>query len=233
VTGAPPADGVLRTLEAIADPAHTALAIVDMCNDFVHPDGKTAQRAGREVEHALAVIPRMQELLAAARAAGVLVVHCQHTTLPDGRSASGPWLEARSRATWSVPDIGVEGTWGQQILDELAPVASDVIVKKHRYGGFQGTNLDLVLRSTGRRTLVCCGVSTNVCVETTAREAFARDYYVVIPGDACASWDMALHEASLATARHRYATVCATDELTGLWSPAQATSTTTQGRQLA
>lgn len=217
-------DGVLRTLAAMAEPRHTALAIVDMCNDFVHPDGKTAQRAGRPVEHALAVIPRMQELLAAARAAGVLVVHCQHTTLPDGRSASGPWLEARSRATYSVPDIGVDGTWGQQILDELAPIPSDVVIKKFRYGGFTGTNLDLVLRSSGCRTVVCCGVSTNVCVETTAREAFSRDYYVVIPGDACASWDMTLHEATLASAQHRYATVCATADLAGLWSPASTTA---------
>jgi nicotinamidase-related amidase len=217
-------DAVLRTLADKVRPEHTALLIVDMCNDFVHPDGKTAQRAGRAVRHAQAVIPRMRELLAAARAAGVLVVHCQHTTLPDGRSASGPWLDARSRAAYSVLDIGLDGTWGQQILDELAPVPSDVIVKKYRYGGFTGTNLDIVLCSTGRRTVVCCGVSTNVCVETTAREAFSRDYYVVIPEDACASWDMALHAATLESARHRYGTVCATADLTELWGAASTTT---------
>lgn len=210
---------VLRTLDEKARPEHTALLVVDMSNDFVHPDGKTAARAGRPVEHAQAVIPRMAALLDAARAAGVLVVHCQHTTMPDGRSASGPWLDARTRATYSVADVGLDGTWGQQIIDELEPAPTDAIVKKHRYSAFAGTSLDLVLRSRRRRTVVCCGVSTNVCVESTAREAFSLDYYVVLPGDACASWDRRLHEASLESARHRYATVCASEDLIGLWEP--------------
>ena len=208
---------MLSTLEQKVRPDRAALLLVDMCNDFVHPDGKTAQRAGRPVQHAAPAIPVMARLLSAARAAGVLVVHCQHTTLPGGASASGPWLDARTRATFSVPDIGVAGTWGQEIIAPLAPVASDVVVQKYRYGAFAGTNLDLVLRSAGRETVVCCGVSTNVCVESTAREAFALDYYVVLPEDACASWDMALHAATLESARHRYATVCDAAALEAQW----------------
>lgn len=223
---------MLKTLQEKVRPEHTALLLVDMCNDFVHPDGKTAQRAGRPVEHAAPAIPVMARLLESARSAGVLVVHCQHTTLPDGASASGPWLDARSRATFSVPDIGLAGTWGQEIIAELAPVDGDVVVQKYRYGAFGGTNLDLVLRSSGRRTVVCCGVSTNVCVESTAREAFALDYYVVLPQDACASWDMALHAATLQTAGHRYATVCDAAALEAQWAPATAgdpmTITTTE-----
>jgi ureidoacrylate peracid hydrolase len=97
------------------------------------------------------------------------------------------------------------------------PIESDVVVQKYRYSAFAGTNLDLVLRSAGVRTVVCAGVSTNVCVEATAREAFSADYYVVLPEDACGSWSPALHEAALETARHRYAVVCASDELIDLW----------------
>jgi nicotinamidase-related amidase len=208
---------VLATLAEKVQPRHTALVLVDMCNDFLSPQGKTAVRGGRSLEHAQRVIPVMRRLLDAARAAGVLVVHAQHTTLPDHRSDSGPWLDARSRATFSVTDLCVQGSWGQQIIDELAPIESDVVVQKYRYSAFAGTNLDLVLRSAGVRTVVCAGVSTNVCVEATAREAFSADYYVVLPEDACGSWSPALHEAALETARHRYAVVCASDELIDLW----------------
>jgi nicotinamidase-related amidase len=214
---------VLGRLEEKVVPGHTALLLIDMCNDFIHPEGKTATRGKRPLDHARRVIEPMQRLLAGARESGVLVVLVQHTTLPDHASDSGPWLDARTRATFSVTDICLDGTWGQQIIDELAPAEGDLVVKKYRYSGFAGTNLDLVLRSAGVRTVVCAGVSTNACVEATAREAFSSDYYVVLPEDACGSWSVELHEATLATARHRYGTVCRTEELLEIWQrPADA-----------
>ncbi|GAA1501906.1 cysteine hydrolase [Dactylosporangium maewongense] len=211
---------ILGTLAQKVQPAHTALVLVDMCNDFLDPRGKTATRGGRSLEHGRRVIPAMRRLLTAARAAGLLVVHAQHTTLPEHASDSGPWLDARSRATFSVTDLCVQGSWGQRIIDELTPEGDDVVVQKYRYSAFAGTNLDLLLRSAGTRTVICAGVSTNVCVEATAREAFSADYYVVLPEDACGSWSVPLHEATLETARHRYATVCTTDDLTALWRDA-------------
>jgi len=211
---------VLGTLAEKVDPGHTALVLVDMCNDFLDPRGKTATRGGRSLEHGRRVIPTMRRLLDAARQAGLLVVHAQHTTLPGHASDSGPWLDARSRATFSVTDLCVQGSWGQRIIDELAPDGDDVVVQKYRYSAFAGTNLDLLLRSAGVHTVVCAGVSTNVCVESTAREAFSADYYVVLPEDACGSWSVPLHEAALETARHRYATVCTTGELLDIWKDA-------------
>ena len=207
----------LSTLEGKARPDRAALLLIDMSNDFVHPEGKTAQRASRPLDHARSVIPTIQRLVQSARAAGVLVVHVQHTTLRDHASDSGPWLDARSRATYSVEDVCLEGTWGQAIIEELKPEATDVVVQKFRYSGFAGTNLDLVLRSHRREAVICAGVSTNVCVEATAREAFSHEYYVILPTDACASWDRALHDATLSTAGHRYATLCPTDELIEIW----------------
>ena len=208
---------VLSTLPAKVHPRHTALLLIDMCNDFLDPRGKTATRGGRSLEHARRVIPTMRTLVDAARQAGVLVVHAQHTTLPGNLSDSGPWLDARSRATYSVTDLCVKGSWGQQIIDELAPAATDVLVEKYRYSAFAGTNLDLLLRSNGIKTVICAGVSTNVCVEATAREAFSADYYIVIPEDACGSWSPELHNATLETARHRYAVVCESGELMTTW----------------
>jgi ureidoacrylate peracid hydrolase len=209
---------IRSTLAQMVVPKDTALVLVDMCNDFVDPRGKTATLANRPLDHARSVIPAQQRLLAAARAADVDVVHIIHSTLPDHGSDSGPWLEARSRATFSVPDICLEGSWGQEVIEELAPESGEQVVRKHRYSGFAGTDLDLILRSGGKSTVVIAGVSTNVCVESTARDAFSLDYYVVIPEDACASWSRELHQASIESAGHRYATVTAVDEIARLWA---------------
>jgi nicotinamidase-related amidase len=208
---------MLTALEQKVAPAHTALVVVDMSNDFVHPEGKTAVQAGRDTTASLAIIPAVQRLRDAAAGAGVRTIYVQHTTLRDHASDSGPWLEARSRATYSVPDICMEGTWGQQMLDELTPREGDLVVQKHRYSGFAGTNLDLLLRSHGIASVVLAGVSTNSCVEATAREAFSLDYYVVYAGDACASWDMDLHAATLRSADRRYASVADVADLADVW----------------
>jgi ureidoacrylate peracid hydrolase len=148
-----------------------------------------------------------------------MVVHIQHTTLLNGLSDSGPWLDARMQAIYSAVDVCMDGSWGQEIIQELQPADGEAVVKKFRYGAFAGTDLDLILRSAGIRTVVCCGASTNVCVEATAREAFALEYYVVLPRDACGSWSEALHDASLATAAQRYAAVTQVDDVVGVWTP--------------
>jgi nicotinamidase-related amidase len=206
-----------RTLAEKLAPRRCALAIVDMVNDFAHPQGKGALQGQRPLDHIRSIIPTIATLADAAREAGALVVHVQHTTLPDGLSSSGPWLDARLNAPYSAVEVCMAGTWGQEIVEELRPLTGDAVVQKHRYGAFIGTNLDQVLRSTAIETVVCCGASTNVCVEATAREAFAHDYYVVLPRDACASWDESLHEASLRTAASRYAAVCDAEEILGRW----------------
>jgi nicotinamidase-related amidase len=211
---------VRTSLEEKIEPAHTALIVVDMSNDLIDPAGKTATRAGRPIGHARRVIPVIQQLVTSAREAGALVVFIQHTTLLDHRSSSGPWLDARSRSTYSVEDLCVIGTWGHEIISELEPTNRDVVVPKFRYSGFAGTNLDLVLRSAGIETIVCAGVSTNVCVEATAREGFSLDYYVVFAADACGSWDTELHDATLRSAGHRYATVVDSRAITNVWNQA-------------
>ena len=208
---------ILSELSEKVAPAHTALLLIDMVNDFLDPGGKTAVLAGRPLDVGRAVIPTAQRLLAGARSAGLQVVHVQHTTLPDHASSSGPWLDARSRATYSVEDICLDGSWGQRVIDELEPLPGETLVKKFRYSGFVGSNLELVLRSAGCQTVICAGVSTNACVEATARDAFSLDHYVVYAGDACASWSTELHEATLASAEHRYASVADTDTLLDIW----------------
>ena len=212
-----PGVGVRSSLADKCSPSVAALVIVDMVNDFVHPRGLTATRSGRSVDAGRAAIEPIRRMSEAARTVGVPVVHVQHSTLPGGAGHSGPWLDARGRATYSSLDICLDGTWGQRVVDELEPRDGDAVVKKHRYSGFARTDLDRLLREGGTETIVVCGVSTNVCVESTARQGFDLDYYVVIPEDACASWNTRLHEATLETARHRYAVVCRSSEVISIW----------------
>jgi ureidoacrylate peracid hydrolase len=209
---------ILETLSEKVSPKHTALILVDTTNDFCSPEGKTKTVANRPIEHALSIIPNLQVLLQSAREAGLMICHIWHTTLPNNMSDSGPWLDARSRATYSIPDLCVDGSWGQQTVAELSPLPNEQIIKKCRYSAFVGTRLDQILRSNGIRTTVIAGVSTNVCVEATARDAFSCEYYVVMPEDCVAAWDFELHRATLETLRKRYGVTCASKQLVDLWT---------------
>ncbi|MEN2738706.1 isochorismatase family cysteine hydrolase [Microbacterium sp. X-17] len=214
----------LTTLAEKVSPEHCAVLVIDMQNDYLHPEGKARQEGGRELGPIAEMIPRQADLLRAARAAGVPVIYVLNTTLPDGASSSDVWLEARSRARYSGTDMCLEGTWGQEVITEVAPEPGDLEVRKYRYSGFVGTDLELVLRSLGRRSVLCVGTSTNVCVEATARDAFHREFYVTYAADACASWDMTLHDAALKTAETRYATVATVREIEEQWLvPARGT----------
>jgi ureidoacrylate peracid hydrolase len=208
---------VLTGLREKVNPWWTALLLVDMSNDLISPQGKAAVLAKRPMDHVDEVLPHIERLLAEARSAGVLIVHIQQTTLEHGLGLSGPWLDARAHATYGMLEFCMEGSWGQQTIDQLKPAAGEAVVQKYRYSGFVGTNLNQVLRSAERKTVIVCGVSTNVCVEATARDAFSHEYYVVWPRDASASWSRELHQAALESAGHRYASVCSIDELASIW----------------
>jgi nicotinamidase-related amidase len=216
-----PTPSILHTLADKVNPQNCAILVVDMQNDFLHPDGKARQQGGRELGPMLDIVPRMQRLLVKAREVAVPVIFIKQTTLQGGTSNSDVWIDARSRARYSGTDMCLESSWGQQIISELEPCDADLLVNKFRYSGFVGTNLNLLLRSLGRRSVIICGTSTNVCVEATAWDAFHHEFYVLLTSDACASWDMELHHAALATAKSRYATVAETEEVLALWDSPQ------------
>jgi ureidoacrylate peracid hydrolase len=210
---------ILPDLEARVQPGHTALFIIDMQKDLC-AEGFLCDQAGRDLTATRSIIPNLQKLLAAARQAGVLVCHVGFSTLREHLSDSGPWLSQRRRSTYSSDKLCMDGSEGAETIDELKPQTDEPIIRKHRYSAFKGTNLDLLLRGRDTRTVVTTGVSTNVCVESSLREAFELDYYVCIPSDGVASWDMGLHEATLQTVNHRYGLVTTCDELIALWSAA-------------
>jgi len=207
---------ILKTLEERLDPAHTALVIIDMQKDFC-VDGFATSKAGRPLDAAKALIPRLVKLLEAARATGIRVFHVGFETYPEHMSDSGVWLTQRRRATYASDKIALSGSEGMEFIDELKPEPDEFRVMKHRYSAFKGTDFDMLLRAHEIRTVVPTGVSTNVCVESTLRDAFEHTYYVCVPEDGCASWDMELHAATLKTANARFGLVTSVDEIIAIW----------------
>jgi ureidoacrylate peracid hydrolase len=212
---------ILDSLGARLNPPHTALIIIDMQKDFCC-DGFATDKAGRPLDAAKSIIPTLVRFRQAARDAGVLVVHVGFKTYPDHMSDSGPWLTQRRRSTYASDKIAMSDTEGMEFIRELTPADGELTVHKHRYSAFKGTDLDMLLRAHAIRTVVPCGVSTNVCVESTLRDAFEHSYYVCVPQDACASWDMELHTATLKTASARFGLVLPTEEIEAVWQDSDA-----------
>ncbi|HWC27296.1 MAG TPA: isochorismatase family cysteine hydrolase [Solirubrobacteraceae bacterium] len=148
------------------DPRATALVVVDMQNDFVREGGSL------RVPDAEGTLPCIRRLLALAREHGMRVVYSQ-----DTHSDGDP--------EWEIwPEHAREGSWGWQIVDELAPKTEDTVIRKVRYDAFYGTHLEHFLRLWGVDTLVICGTVANICVHYTAASAALRWFGVVLPSDA-------------------------------------------------
>jgi ureidoacrylate peracid hydrolase len=216
-------DNVLYAWEEQADRAHSALLMVDLQNDFVHPDGWVAQQriSGHEGDTGIsAVVERSTALLEAARTAGIPRVFVR--MIGDDRYLSGPMkaVYARNHGR-ELPTCVAEGTWGADWVDGLKPIPGDdreLVVDKHRNSAFIGTRLDLLLRSRGVRTIVVCGVATSGCVESTIRDGYMLDYYVVTAGDACGDYEPARHHASLSKIQLSLGTVVDVDDVHKAWA---------------
>jgi ureidoacrylate peracid hydrolase len=207
---------ILKDLRERIQPRHTALLIIDMQKDFC-VDGMGTGRAGRDLSRTKAIIPRLAELRQAARDAGALVCHIGFWTLPGHMSDSGSWLAHRRRSTYSGDRIAVAGSEGAEFIDELTPEPDEVVIHKHRYSGFKGTDLDMLLRARDIRTCIVTGVSTNVCVESTLRDAFEHTYYVAVPADGTASWSEELGAGTLENVEHRFGLVTSCEEILEIW----------------
>lgn len=174
------------------DIKRTAVIVVDMQNAFATKGGMF-DLAGHDISGAQPVIAANKRLLEAARRAGAKVVYLQMTYKPDLSDAGGPASPNYHKEFGLVmmrnrPELAgtllIEDTWDWQIVDELAPQPGDRVVRKSRYSGFWGTGLDSYLRSENIRYLLFTGIATNVCVESTARDAFFCEYWPILVEDA-------------------------------------------------
>ena len=176
---------VFESLDEVVKPEHTAVLVVDMQNDLVSLEGLSARRGGNPSAQR-EIIPALQNLLRAARKSRTSIVYIQVVTETNFASMHPAWIYRYRVLNWasqSLDERVLEGTWGADIIGELAPQAGDIIVKKHRESAFVGTELDSVLRSNGVQTVVVVGTATGGCVQSTAQDAQWLDYYTVVVRD--------------------------------------------------
>jgi nicotinamidase-related amidase len=170
---------------------NTALLMIDFQRDFCASGGYSDRFAG--LDWVLPIIPPAQRLLAAARECGHFVVHTREGYAPDLSDCSPTKLQRSRNAGSEIGSHGpmgrllIRGEYGHDIIDELAPIPGEVVIDKASYGAFCGTPLEPILRSHGITTLVFAGVTADVCVHTTLREAYDRwfDCYYVADAISC------------------------------------------------
>ncbi len=161
----------IRIMEKVSVPARSsALVVVDMQNDFAHPEGRLFSKSSREI------IPVIARLVERARASGVRVIYTKDTHYPDDPVEFPIW----------GPHV-IRGSWGWEIVEELKPKEGDIVIEKMRYDAFFGTPLDHVLRMYGISDLVITGTVANICVLHTVASARLRLYNVYVPIDAIAA----------------------------------------------
>jgi nicotinamidase-related amidase len=178
------------------DPARSALLVVDMQNDFLHPDG-WFPRTGRDTSSAHAIVPDLLRLTAAFRAAGRPVIWVNWGVRPDAADVP-PLVKRKASLDGRRPAYGdpspsgrgrvlVAGDWGAETIAELAPQPQDLVLHKQRFSGFHATALDALLRGRGITTLFFAGINTDRCVLQSLTDAAALGYGCVLVEDACAT----------------------------------------------
>ena len=171
-----------------------ALLVVDMQNGFCHPDG-SFPRIGRGLEGAMDAVRAAAVAVGQARRAEIPVVFTRHVYRP-GRPDEGVALIGNSPELAEVDGLAAS-TWDAAVCDELGCGLGDLVVDKVRFDAFQWTSLEPLLRGLGVTKLMICGVVTNICVESTARSAFMRDFPVTLLEDCCAAKTRRLHELAI------------------------------------
>jgi ureidoacrylate peracid hydrolase len=159
----------------------TALVVVDLQRDFVHPAGHCAK--SMDVSCIGSVVPANAQLISLARLHSIPVIYTLVTQHPAGAYASPRWIADNLRYPNFEPVQCIEGTWGWELDDDVAPNAADILLRKYRRSAFVGTNLVEVLRTLRVETLIVSGVAATGCVESTVRDAIERDFFVAVAKD--------------------------------------------------
>ncbi len=193
----------------------TALLIIDMQNGFLDEKGSLAT-IGFPYEALQPAVEGCARLIDGARQAGVPVIYTRYVYQPgflDGGLLPNELVPA-------MKEVGslIEGTWDAEIIPALSPRDDEIIIDKARPSSFYGTRLEPFLTSSGIRSLVLAGVTTNICVETTARDAGQRDYRTFVVSDATAEYDPARHDHALTTIGFTFGWVTTVDDVLKGWS---------------
>ena len=197
-------------------PSHTALLVTDMQNDFVSPKGKMAG-FGFDVSMVQSMMPALRGFLPEARKLGIFVVHMR--VINDAAQNAPSWY-----AFWGEPTVTLDGSWGAEFAAGFEPAEGEPVVTKYAYGGFDGTNLDAILRRRDIRTLVVTGTGSLICSGDTIHRGFALGYHIVVPEDCIADFTVdgpemtrKVKEVAMYITAHHYGKVVDSDEILRIW----------------
>ncbi len=210
----------LTTLAKKVDPTHAALIVVDVQNDFC-ADGGYFNREGYDMRPVQAMASRLVNFIGKAREVGVTIIYIQNIYNSENNCyLSDVWLEQAKRTrkgAYTKYPVCERNSWGADFYQGIKPLPGEVIVNKHRFSAFVDTDLDLILRSKGIRTLIMSGVATNICVETTARDGFMKDYYIVFLKDCTSTFSEEMHINTLKTIDHFFGEVVDSGDILRCW----------------
>ncbi len=192
------------------DKERTALLAMDFQNDIVHKNGSLKDFGFAAMVQQNDVLSKTAQLLEAARRSGIKVIHIvvRFRRGYQERPANGGLFRGCIEA-----NALIEGTWGAEIHEAVAPQNGEPLVTKRAVSAFYGSDLDALLATGGINTILLCGVATNFVIEGTARDAVDRGYNVVIVGDCCASMSQESHDAALNTSLPFLTTITGLEEL--------------------
>jgi ureidoacrylate peracid hydrolase len=206
----------LSTLPERLAPAHTALLVIDMQNDFCAADGYVERVLGKDASPCRAIVAPIAELAQRARASHVPVLWIRADYSPDKVPAH---LALKAHERGSTAPFCHGGSWGAAFF-ELTPASGEPVIEKHCFSAFVGTGLEERLRAAGIRTVILTGVQTNACIESSLRDAASMGFHVVVPADCVASHTHVLHEATLKNVAFLFGDVVASAEIARIWQGA-------------
>ena len=213
----PPIDtavGDSDSVDRMLSGARAAVVVVDVQHDFTRRDGVLGIE-GRDVDRCRKIVQPINDFLSTARGHGIPIVFTQ--MLGDPRSTSEAWsLVGAANARGDRVVCEVE-SWGAELDSELAIRPGDHVVTKHRASAFIDTDLEKILKELGCDTILVCGLTAEVCVESTARHAFMLDYHVVLLDDLISSLDADAEEHALSILQRHFAHIRSSSDLKSIW----------------
>ena len=198
------------------DLKRTAVFVVDMQNAFVSKGGMFAL-SGKDMDYIAKTVKPNQKIIKAAREIGVKVIYAVHRITADGKEIGPVSRFNMTPGRLKNPEVRngsiLEGTWGTEIIDELKPREDEMVIVKRRFGAFSGTELDMMLRTFDIRYLIFTGVATNICVETSLREASQLQYLPILVSDACAATEPSRQQPSIDNIKEIFGWVTTSDNV--------------------
>lgn len=223
-----PEDKVRKLELPRLDPKEVGLLVVDMQNGFCHPEGARAKAFGVDaIAMPRAIIPNVTGMMRLCRSAGVRITLTRQVHYPDDQARKRRRIPSHLDRRGVKLELCWRGTWDAELLDEIkAEVrAEDDIVIKHRASAFYNTPLEAELRIKGIQVLIVTGTTTSFCIDSTIRDAYMRDYDVLVPAECVSDTDQAAHDAVLASVDRFHGVVTTTADVAkalGVTSPVPA-----------